>query len=75
MLESDLGRAMTSIVQDDHGWNDAFCGQVPHSKFGEQFGTKTFQDARNDMYRNANDSLLLRNDQVLVYLRRDLSYG
>ncbi len=25
ILASDLGRAMVSIVKDDHGWNDAFC--------------------------------------------------
>ncbi|WP_312327858.1 urea amidolyase associated protein UAAP1 [Acinetobacter sp.] len=59
ILASDLGRAMISIVKDDHGWNDAFCAPSTAPQIGAQFGTKTFQDARNDMYRNAKDSLLL----------------
>ncbi|MFH7766208.1 urea amidolyase associated protein UAAP1 [Acinetobacter sp. BSP-28] len=59
ILASDLGRAMISIVKDDHGWNDAFCAPSTAGQIEAQFGTKTFQDARNDMYRNGKDSLLL----------------
>jgi len=59
ILASDLGRAMVSIVKDDHGWNDAFCAPSTAQQIEQQFGTQTFQDARNDMYRNGKDSLLL----------------
>lgn len=59
ILASDLGRAMISIVKDDHGWNDAFCAPSTAQQIEQQFGTQTFQDARNDMYRNGKDSLLL----------------
>ncbi|RLL49821.1 DUF1989 domain-containing protein [Acinetobacter cumulans] len=59
ILASDLGRAMISIVKDDHAWNDAFCAPSTASQIENQFGSKTFQDARNDMYRNGKDSLLL----------------
>ena len=59
ILVSDLGRAMVAIVKDDHGWNDAFCAPSTAQQIEAQFGTQTFQDARNDMYRNGKDSLLL----------------
>lgn len=59
ILVSDLGRAMVSIIKDDHGWNDTFCAPSTAQQIEMQFGTKTFQNARNDMYRNGKDSLLL----------------
>ncbi|WP_180023643.1 urea amidolyase associated protein UAAP1 [Acinetobacter sp. YH1901134] len=59
ILASDLGRAMISIVIDDHAWNDAFCAPSTAQQIEQQFGSKTFQDARNDMYRSGKDSLLL----------------
>lgn len=59
ILASDLGRAMISIVKDDHGWNDAICAPSSAVQIKQQFGTQTFQDVRNDMYRNAKDSLIL----------------
>ena len=59
VLYSDLGRVMASIVKDEHGWNDALCAPSTKVQIEKQFGTKTFQDARNDMYRNGRDSLLL----------------
>lgn len=59
VLYSDLGRVMASIVKDQHGWNDALCGASTQTQIETKFGRKTFQDARNDMFRNAKDSLLL----------------
>ena len=59
VLYSDLGRVMASIVQDDHGWNDALCGPSRAEQIQNQFGTQTFQDARNAMFRNGRDSLLV----------------
>lgn len=59
VLYSDLGRVMASIVRDDHGWNDAICGASTPSQIIKKFGTKKFQDARNGMYRNGLESLLI----------------
>jgi len=59
ILASDLGRVMASIVRDDHGWNDVLCGASTGSQIKNQFGLKTFQDARNDMFRSGHESLLL----------------
>lgn len=59
VLYSDLGRVMASIVHDDHGWNDALCGPSRPEQIEKQFGARTFQDARNDMYQNGLDSLLI----------------
>ena len=59
VLYSDLGRVMASIVKDDHGWNDVFCGPSTAQQIQQHFGTQTFQDVRNEMYRNGLDSLLI----------------
>ena len=59
VLYSDLGRIMASIVVDDHGWNDVFCGPSRPEQIAANFGQKTFEQARNDMYKNGVDSLLI----------------
>lgn len=59
VLYSDLGRVMASIVKDDHGWNDVFCGPSTAEQIAKNFGKKSFQDARNDMHQNGLESLLV----------------
>lgn len=59
VLYSDLGRVMASIIRDDHGWNDTICSASRPEHIQKQFGKRTFQDARNDMYQNGTDSLLI----------------
>ncbi|WP_171055747.1 urea amidolyase associated protein UAAP1 [Acinetobacter haemolyticus] len=59
VLYSDLGRVMASIVKDDHGWNDTFCGASRPEQISKQFGQRRFQDARNEMYQNGVDGLLV----------------
>ena len=59
VLYSDLGRVMASIIRDDHGWNDAFCGASRPEQIIKQFGKCNFQDARNDMYQSGLDGLLI----------------
>ncbi|MCH4247184.1 MAG: DUF1989 domain-containing protein [Acinetobacter populi] len=59
VLYSDLGHVMASIVRDDHGWNDAICGPSTAEQIQDHFGIQTFQDARNAMYQNGLDSLLV----------------
>lgn len=59
VLYSDLGRVMASIVKDEAGWNDTFCGPSRSEQIEKQFGIRTFQDARNDMYQSGLDGLLV----------------
>lgn len=59
VLYSDLGRVMASIVRDDAGWNDTFCSPSRLEQIQKQFGSRTFEDARNDMYQSAMDGLLI----------------
>lgn len=59
VLYSDLGRVMASIVHDDHGWNDVFCGPITTQQIVAKFGQKNFQEARNAMYRSGLDGLLI----------------
>ncbi|WP_130802173.1 urea amidolyase associated protein UAAP1 [Acinetobacter ihumii] len=59
VLYSDLGRVMASIVHDDHGWNDVLCGPSTAAQIEQHYGIQTFQDARNEMYQNGLDSLLV----------------
>lgn len=59
VLYSDLGRVMASIVFDEHGWNDVLCGPSRPEQIIANFGQKTFEQARNDMYQNGIDSLLI----------------
>ncbi len=54
-----MGRVMASIVRDDHAWNDVLCAPSNAAQITAQYGNKTFQDVRNDMYRNGHDSLLI----------------
>lgn len=56
---SDMGRVMCSIIRDDTGWIDTICGVTDASQIQAQYGSKTFSDARNDMYRNGRDGLLV----------------
>lgn len=59
VLYSDLGRAMASIIQDDHAWSDTFCGASRPEQIEKQFGTRTFQDGQNNMYQSGLDGLLV----------------
>lgn len=56
---SDMGRILAAIVRDDTGWADAFCGVSDAQNIQQKYGSKTFDDARNGMYRNGRDGLLV----------------
>jgi urea carboxylase-associated protein 2 len=58
VLYSDMGRVLASITSDDHGWNDVLCGASSATNISEQYGKKTFQDARNNSYLSGVDGLL-----------------
>jgi uncharacterized protein len=56
---SDMGRILFSIVDDTCGWHDTISGLSNAETVKARYGVKTFQDARNDFYKNAQDSILV----------------
>lgn len=56
---SDMGRVLCSVVRDDTGWIDAFCGVSDASTIEKKYGKKDFGAARNGMYRNGRDGMLV----------------
>lgn len=59
VLMSDMGRALASITEDGVGGHDAFCGVSDAALIHEKYGDRPFGAARNDMYRNGRDGLLI----------------
>jgi len=58
-LMSDMGHVLCSVVEDRTGWNDPICGHAHAEQVREKFGTKSYQEAQNDFYRNAHDAFLV----------------
>ena len=56
---SDMGRVMCSITEDGVGWHDPLCGPSNAIDIREKFGERRYQAARNEMYRNGRDGLLV----------------
>jgi uncharacterized protein len=56
---SDMGRVMCSIINDSVGWHDTVCGMSDAAMVEAKYGKATFQQHRNDMYRNGKDSMLI----------------
>ncbi|MCG8315560.1 MAG: urea carboxylase-associated family protein [Pseudomonadales bacterium] len=56
---SDMGRIFCSIVEDSVGWHDASSGTCNRRLVERKWGKRTFQQARNDYYRNGYDSFLI----------------
>ena len=58
-LYSDMGRIFCSVVADDVGWHDTASGTCNADVVRRKWGRLTFQEARNDFYRNGRDSFLV----------------
>lgn len=58
-LHSDMGRILASITEDTTGWHDTVCGCLDAKGIEKKYGEKTYQEARNDYYRNAKDCFLV----------------
>jgi len=58
-LHSDMGRLFASITADTCGWHDTVCGTTSAATVKEKYGEKTYQEARNDFYRNGRDNFLI----------------
>lgn len=58
-IYSDMGRIFCSIIEDSVGWHDAVGGTCHRTLVERKWGKKTFQEFRNDYYRNGYDSFLI----------------
>ena len=58
-LHSDMGRVMVSLVGDTLGWHDAIGGVSNAREVRERFGEGSYQEKRNDFYRNGRDNFLV----------------
>lgn len=56
---SDMGRILCAITGDTVGWHDPLCGPSNADDIREKFGERRYQEARNEMYRNGRDGLLI----------------
>lgn len=56
---SDMGRILFSMTEDTCGWHDTITGVSNAQQVKRQFGTGTYQDLRNEFYRNGHDLFLI----------------
>jgi uncharacterized protein len=59
VLMSDMGHTMLSITADSVGWHDPLGGHGNAALVQQRYGEATYQQKRNDWYRNAHDNFLI----------------
>lgn len=59
VLMSDMGNALLSITADTVGWHDPLGGHGNTALVKKKYGEATYQEKRNDWYRNAHDNFLI----------------
>src|SRR6202142_1302668 len=59
VLMSDMGLALLSITADSVGWHDPLGGHGNAALVQRKYGVATYQEKRNDWYRNAHDNFLI----------------
>jgi urea carboxylase-associated protein 2 len=55
---TDMGRVICSITADSCGWHDTIGGISTAALVARKYGTASYQEKRNELHRNAFDSLL-----------------
>lgn len=55
---SDMGRVLCSITDDSVGWHDPIGGVSNSASVADKYGIASYQEYRNDYYKNGFDSLL-----------------
>lgn len=58
-IYSDMGRVLMSITESSCEGHDVICGVTYPEFIQKKFGTKSYQEAHNDFYRNGYDSLMV----------------
>jgi uncharacterized protein len=59
VLYSDMGRVLMSIVADTVGWHDTVTGHATRAHHFSKYGEVSYQELRNDFYRNTRDNFLI----------------
>lgn len=59
VLYSDMGRVLCSIVADTCGWHDTITGHANAAWTRATYGEGSYQQLRNDWYRNTRDNFLV----------------
>ncbi len=59
VLMSDMGRVLLSIIGDTCGWHDPLGGHSNAHLVETKYGVKSYQQARNERYRNTHDNFLV----------------
>jgi urea carboxylase-associated protein 2 len=59
VLYSDMGRILASIVDDSAGWHDTISGFGDAAASRARFGDGSYQERRNDFFRNTRDNFLV----------------
>ena len=59
VLMSDMGHALTSVVEDTLGWHDPLAGYATRDIIRNSFGEGSYQECRNDFLRNSHDNFLI----------------
>ena len=58
VLYSDMGRVICSITADSCGWHDPLGGHNDAAAVAAKYGKSTYQEHRNDWYRNTRDNFV-----------------
>jgi urea carboxylase-associated protein 2 len=58
VLYSDMGRVLCSVVEDSVGWHDTITGHMTRALSQRKYGLGTYQELRNDFFRNTRDNFL-----------------
>ena len=58
-LYSDMGRIFASIVEDSFGWHDTMMGNCTAQHVGNRWGTRSYQEDRNNWLQNGHDAFLV----------------
>ena len=59
VLYSDMGRVLCSIIEDSCGWHDTISGVIRAKQVEEKFGSKNYQDFRNNWHKNGFDNFIV----------------
>jgi len=58
-IHSDMGRIFCSVTEDTAGWHDTVCGCTQARTVEKKYGVKTYQNGRNDFYRNGHENFII----------------
>jgi uncharacterized protein len=59
VIYSDMGRVLCSVTGDSVGWHDPIGGCLNAQLVQSKYGVATYQDYRNDYFKNTRDSFLV----------------